>query len=83
MSGFFGNLFGTPLERAQAAYDKHAKKYNECTEKASNARTNGNYDYADSKSREADSHLEMMGYYDKVISRLLAESAEDDEDELG
>lgn len=64
-------LLGTPLERLQKNYEKHSRKYHECTSKAEEARTNHNYDYAEAKEREADSHLNMMNVYDAKIKDLL------------
>lgn len=76
MSSVINMIFGTPLERAQKAYGKHSRKYNECTSKAEEARSNGNYDYAESKTTEADSHLSMMNYYDKLIQKIMAQEAD-------
>lgn len=62
-------IFGTPLEQAIRAYNKHERKYNECCSKAEMARSNFNYDLADKLSAEARNHVNMMDHYEKVISR--------------
>lgn len=66
-------LFGTRLERAEAAYTKHERKYHELMSKATMYRGLQNYDMARVFETTAENHYNMMVALSKMIEKLKLE----------